>query len=183
MTSSLRTDALARLSHGRLVVTLISKARGEHITLRLKAKNRDLNKRYMTLAESKIVGIDAGKVQEREFVGRSGETHEYVSGDPVAYHFSDKLLVPGAEGIRKNRGADPVRFSAACYLISWLRGDDLPASLEIRLEDFCATCGRQLTDPQSIDRGQGPTCYGRETDSRHQHRIPAEQLNLDEITV
>jgi hypothetical protein len=37
----------------------------------------------------------------------------------------------------------------------------------IQVEDACGRCGRALTDPESIDRGIGPECFGRITASQH----------------
>lgn len=38
----------------------------------------------------------------------------------------------------------------------------------LHVEDRCARCGEELTDPLSIEDGIGPTCYERE----HGHRRP-----------
>lgn len=36
----------------------------------------------------------------------------------------------------------------------------VPAQLEVRHEGHCGRCGRELTHPDSIDRGIGPDCAG-----------------------
>ena len=40
---------------------------------------------------------------------------------------------------------------------------DVAARFEAELVDAgrCARCGRRLTDPQSLERGIGPDCYGK----------------------
>lgn len=50
-------------------------------------------------------------------------------------------------------------FKGAVYIVKMMNYDfDTPMVLQH--EGCCARCGRQLTDPISIERGLGPKCYG-----------------------
>lgn len=47
---------------------------------------------------------------------------------------------------------------------SWLwqkvvNNDELPAGIEVYHTGYCCKCGRELTDPESVQKGFGPTCY------------------------
>lgn len=48
-------------------------------------------------------------------------------------------------------------------------GDTITAkgrTYSVHLEDRCSACGRELTDPVSIERGMGNDCYGKATGSK-----------------
>ncbi len=55
-------------------------------------------------------------------------------------------------------GIDAPSFQAMSYALKNLYADSIPELLEIRHEGSCGRCGRQLTHPESIDRGIGPEC-------------------------
>ncbi len=150
---NLTLPAAERLSMGRLTLTATSKRTGEHITLRLRCKNRDLRKRNLIFEDAAIVTCDAPTKWDK-------------TGDMVGYVLSH---TPGV--VRRNEHADDARFWLFEHVWYWLRGDHpLSAGLQIRLEDYCGHCGRPLSDPQSIDRGFGPECWGRTTKAKHQRR-------------
>jgi hypothetical protein len=49
----------------------------------------------------------------------------------------------------------------ACQRISAFAGDPYPQMIAgAHVTGNCAICGRQLTDPTSVERGIGPECYG-----------------------
>lgn len=54
------------------------------------------------------------------------------------------------------------RGGKACEAFSWLWGnlsrDVMPPQVEVMHIGSCGRCGKQLTNPQSIDRGLGPEC-------------------------
>ena len=55
--------------------------------------------------------------------------------------------------------ADHVGFKVIDWSLGQVvAGKDLPAGYAIQHNGCCARCGKVLTDPQSIDRGIGPTC-------------------------
>lgn len=47
------------------------------------------------------------------------------------------------------------------FMRTCLFGNDIPAGLEVWHEGSCCRCGRALTDPESIARGVGPVCAGK----------------------
>lgn len=151
---------------GRLTLTATSSKTGEHITLRLRCKNRDMRKRHITFEDAAIVTCDAPTKWDK-------------TGDMVGYvlAFGPKKNEPQA-----NRGADPARFWLFQQIWTWIQGGQLHSGLEIRLEDYCGHCGRPLSDPESIDRGFGPECFGKLTKAKHQRRQPDSQLTLPEPT-
>lgn len=163
---NIELPAAERLLMGRLTLTATSKRTGEHITLRLRCKNREMRKRLITFEDAAIVTCDAPTKWDK-------------TGDMVGYilAFGPKKNEPQA-----NRGADPARFWLFQQVWNWIQGGELHSSLEIRLEDYCGHCGRPLSDPESIDRGFGPECFGKLTKAKHQRRQPDPQLTLPEPT-
>lgn len=63
--------------------------------------------------------------------------------------------------------ADPQRVRAAFLCAAWLEGQTSPPNLKFMESTECGVCGLELTDPVSVERGIGPTCYGRLTGSKH----------------
>ena len=53
---------------------------------------------------------------------------------------------------------DTPAVKAFDYMLSHVQQNSIPNMLEIRHEGTCGRCGRQLTHPDSIDRGIGPEC-------------------------
>lgn len=64
--------------------------------------------------------------------------------------------------------ADPARIEAAMHILNRATTDaDEPNVVH---PGSCMICGRELTDPESIERGIGPHCYGKATETHHQHK-------------
>lgn len=53
-------------------------------------------------------------------------------------------------------------FKALNWFLRNLDHEQLFDKIEFRHEGRCCRCGRKLTTPESIDRGIGPVCAGRE---------------------
>jgi hypothetical protein len=172
-TDELQRNAWNRLRHGRLILTATSKVTGEHITLRIHGKNREIQSRYCNLEDAKIVAIDAGRlVKARNKKG--DEVEKYERGTGVAWLFANDLRT--ADGswaieIRPNTDREPARLWLACQVINWMTGRaPLSDKMDIILSDNCARCGRVISDPESKVRGVGPECWGKVTSSQHTRR-------------
>lgn len=65
------------------------------------------------------------------------------------------------------RADDPVLVYAAeaALMYAWTGQTKAPKNGSVRIleESVCGRCGLPLTDPESIDRGVGPDCYGKMT--------------------
>lgn len=138
------------LANGRVRVTLTSKVTGEHITLRLRCKNRQIKGRYISFEQAAILVADAGQ-GGHDMVGFV----KVLSPNPV--------VIP-------NKGADAARVWAFEKLWHYCRTGELHPQLDLDIMSFCGRCSRELNDPISIERGLGPECYGERTGSKHQHR-------------
>jgi hypothetical protein len=56
-------------------------------------------------------------------------------------------------------GADAMSVKALKWLVSHIdSGTELPAGVEFRHSGSCCRCGRELTNPASLDSGIGPEC-------------------------
>src|SRR5262245_36255176 len=64
------------------------------------------------------------------------------------------------------KGADPTHVWAAKQVLAYAFGMETNVNCEIHEEERCGCCGRALTDPESIERGIGPECYGKQTGSK-----------------
>lgn len=141
---------------GRAVVTVRSRATGEHVTVAFSAKKRD---------------PAGGWLSRATLEGRVG------IGDADMLYVDDPTL-PWPEGKvgsvdlstgewRDAQGADPARVWAAQKAFAWAAGSfDLEAQAEVFMSLECNFCGHRLTDPVSIERGIGPECFGRLTGSK-----------------
>ena len=143
------TRAARMLSAGRLTVTFRSPS-GTHITLTAKCRApNDATGKWegSTLAAAKVIFIEV----------------------PNPEGWNDKVgKVTRSKGFTPDPNTDEARAYCARMLLRYVAGESLPPSLEVHEEERCGKCGRQLTDPVSIERGIGPECYGAATGSRHE---------------
>jgi len=147
------------LAAGRVKVTVTSKSTGEHITILFKAfkDNRDRTFRPN---------------------GKNWEPCEYAQASHVFVEvpnqgdWNDKVgtFYPGGGRWYSDRNVDPAREAAAAAAARWISGDlDAPTDhADFAEQSECGRCGKELTDPESIARGIGPTCLGLMTGSQHQ---------------
>ena len=132
------------LAGGTLTATVTSRKTGRHVTLRFQAKRK------------------VGKWTRCAFEEAS---HVFVSD------FDGELLATyyPRDGVARFEASvtDAVRWSALAVLRhlsgAFPKFDDVA---ELFIADFCGRCGRPLVDPESIERGFGPECFGFHTTSR-----------------
>jgi hypothetical protein len=143
---------------GRVRVTVTSKSTGRHLTVRLACKRKGEDGRWVSRAriEGRVGLADADAV--------FADGGDQVFGGWVATYYPerDQWYVP-------TDGEAPVGYEwSARQVIAWVLGTgDLESQADIAVASECSYCGKGLTDPQSIERGIGPECYGRHTTSRH----------------
>lgn len=70
--------------------------------------------------------------------------------------------------MQRDRRADDrvlVYAAEAALMYAWTGQTKTPKNGSVRVleESVCGRCGLPLTDPESIDRGVGPDCYGKMT--------------------
>lgn len=150
------TRAGKMLAAGDVRVTVTSKKTGEHITIRFKAfkDTRDTPGKNWTrvpLVEATHVFIE---------VPTPGNSWAWADKVGTFYPQSQRFFIAD--------NADPARVYAAQMAAQWLNGVKFES--RIQEESRCGKCGRALTDPVSIERGIGPECYGKETQSQHQNK-------------
>lgn len=140
--------AARMIEAGRLTLTFRSPT-GQHITITAKARGTDESGKWVgtSLAEAKVVFVEV----------------------PNDGGWNDKVgKITRRAGFVADRNADPARVYCAEMMLRYVAGQSLPPSLEVFEADRCGKCGRQLTDPVSIERGIGPECYGAMTGSQHE---------------
>lgn len=139
------------LAHGRVTITFKSPS-GSHITVLAKCKAPvDGKWIQVPLASAKIIWLEVPNPERGKGI------------------YNDRIgKFTGSKGFVPSDGADPARIYCAKALIAYVRGHAVDGRLDIKVEDRCALCGHKLTDPESIDRGIGPECYGKATESAHQ---------------
>lgn len=74
------------------------------------------------------------------------------------------LGVVGRDGVRTTQrstvGPDAPSTRAIQWALRKLQEGQLPTELEVHHSGRCGRCGRELTVPESIRTGLGPTCAG-----------------------
>ena len=138
------------LSAGRLTATMRSKKTEQHITVTLECLKKGEKWQHVEFAEATHVfikkgdgGFRAGKVGT--FYPKTGKL--YWSTDDKAW-----------------------RYAALKTLQAAVNGAQDTEAFELRESSLCGKCGKELTDPVSIERGIGPTCVGMLTGSQHYKR-------------
>lgn len=151
---SIDTDTRAgrMIQAGRVTVTFTSPTSGQHITLVAKCRAQVDGKWVASdLANAMVVFIEV----------------------PNETGWNDKVgKVTRSRGFVADPSADPARVYCAQQLLRFVNGEDM-GTLRAQEDTRCGKCGRQLTDPVSIDRGIGPECYGASTGSSHQSKQAA----------
>lgn len=145
------------LAYGSLLATVRSRRTGQHIVVRLSAKRPP---------------DGAGRWQHCRF-----DEARYVFADVPA---AGARLYPDPIGrfdvaagrFYPDRRADPARVWCAEYLLRLASGGEPHPQAEVLPATHCRICGRELTDPESIERGIGPTCYEAATSSVPQTKRP-----------
>lgn len=138
---------------GSLTATVSSRATGKHMTVRLRCSRRDENGRVrwptVPFAEATHIFVD-------DFDGEEIARYE-----------------PGAGLIRWGGRVTPAAQWTVAALLRYLAGvdDKLIRQAELAVVSHCLDCGRELTDPESIERGRGPVCQGDATPSRPERAV------------
>lgn len=154
------TRAQRMLHAGRVDVTVTSKVTGRHITIQFKAKRQ----------------AAPGSARRWESVGYDDATHLFIS---AGQHDRVGTYYPRSGKFYEADHADPARVWAALNALAWIADGGEHDQAEFVEESHCGRCGRELTDPVSIERGIGPECYGKLTGSQHQ--VKASRLGQQTI--
>jgi hypothetical protein len=151
-------DELAKLQRalregGRATVTVTSGKTGQHVTVTLITRVRDGEGWVSRARKDGRVGIlDADVLEARD------TALEYPQ------NYIGRLYMDTGEW-KPSMQAERSRVWTAERVIAAARsGRALAHDLKVASE--CSCCGRELTDPVSIDRGIGPECLGHVTGSK-----------------
>lgn len=157
---TLQQSELGRvLLAGRLVATLRSKLTDQHITIQLKASAK--HDRWQTVPYSEATHV---------FIDVPATSIDGGYNDKVGTLYPPHTLRSYRGQFLADRNADPTRIWAAkqvlliaCGLVP-IETDQY----EVLQSSFCWRCGKELTQPDSIERGMGPTCAQAVYRSAHQ---------------
>lgn len=158
----LDTRAGRMLAAGNVVVTVKSLKTGEHITVKLASRLKN----------------DSGRGKKWQPAGPDEATHIFASvrsADRAGWDDKIGTYYPRNGRFYEDNNADPARVWAAAAVFQWLNGDAEEKNATYQESNECGRCGRQLTDPVSIDRGIGPDCYGQMTGSQHQEKVKRQE--------
>ena len=158
ITADPETRAGRMLSAGGVVVTVKSKTTGEHITVKLNSRLKN----------------DSGRGKKWQPVGPCDATHIFFSvpnADRAGWDDKIGTFYPKNGKFYEDSNADAARVWAAAAVMQWLNGDADETHATYQESNECGRCGRQLTDPVSIERGIGPECIGKMTGSQHQVKV------------
>lgn len=144
---------------GRARVTVTSRQTGRHLTVRLACKAKGDDGRWISRARL------AGRV------GFDDADALFVDGGDAAFaEWVGTLYTKSGTWYTPKVWADPRGewyFWAAKAVVAWALGSAPLEQATVALAEECSVCGRALTDPESIQRGIGPECFGKRTEASH----------------
>lgn len=140
---------------GRAVVTVRSHKTGKHVTLVFTARKKKPGghgwvSRATTAGRVGVLAADALEVRDPE--------REYPDNYVGRFYFNTGEW-------RAGKDADAARVYASEKVIAFALSG-VPLKSDVFLAAQCSFCGKGLTDPQSIERGIGPECFGKHTTSQ-----------------
>lgn len=153
-----QTRAGRMLAAGNVVVTVTSVKTGDHITVKVASRFKN----------------ESGRGKKWQPAGPDEATHIFMSvrsADDAGWDDKIGTYYPRNGRFYEDRKADPARVWAAAGVLQWLNGNAEEKNATFLESNECGRCGRQLTDPVSIERGIGPTCLGADTGSHHQEKV------------
>lgn len=150
------------LTAGDVRVTVTSKSTGRHITVRFKAFAKNGRWERVPLAEATHLFIEVPNQSESEY-----------GNDKVGTFYPDRVA------FYRDDNCSDARYWAARNAALWLLGEECSDQATYLEENRCGVCARTLTDPVSIRRGIGPTCYGQGTGSEHETKVRDDQMSLE----
>lgn len=145
------------LDAGHLVASVKSAKTGEHITIKMQCCQKN----------------DSGTGKKWPKVELRKASHVFVSVPRAGGGWDDKVgtFYPRSGKFYTANHADPARVWAAAAVATWVNQGGGPVHEQVSdifETDQCGRCGKDLTDPVSIQRGIGPECYGKMTGSQHE---------------
>lgn len=120
---------------GKAKVTIVSKKTGARFTYRVERKNLEDN-RFLH-----FVSVLTGPDNQQDF--------EYLG------------TIFGGQDYRHGRRSSIAQDAASNRAFEWVWRHLDSQDFEVWHSGECSRCGRELTDPESIARGLGPTCAER----------------------
>lgn len=141
---------------GRVRASVRSRATGRHVNVLLIAKRKGADGKFVSRATQEgRVGIGNAVVVFAEDPDRPWPDNRLGS-----FWLDTGEWKPAP-------GGDPARQWAAFALLRYGLSDfALDEQAEVFVATQCSRCGKQLTDPVSVERGQGPECAKQPTRSR-----------------
>jgi hypothetical protein len=164
-TPDLTTRAGRMMATGRVKVTATLEDRS-HVTILFKAFADNRDRDFDDTVRKNWVPCSLEKA-----------SHVFVEVPNASGEWNDKVgtFYPRTGRWYSADNADTMRVDTAVSIAQWLitpRIDRLklalPEIVEFAESTECAVCGLELSDPVSIQRGIGPTCFGNMTGSHHQ---------------
>lgn len=154
-------QVLAALEAGRALVTVRSHKTGKHVTILIVGRKKKPSGQgwlsRATAAGRVGYGTGADCLEVKDVL------REYPE-DYVGRLYTDKASLDFKAG----QGADPIRVWTAEKVLAYAL-DGLALQSDVFLATTCTNCGKQLHDPESIERQYGPECWGQATVSQVAH--------------
>lgn len=141
---------------GKAIFTVKNNTTGEHRTYQIKITKPNARFRRPTTLMLQMTGTDNEK--HYSYVGKIIRT--YVS---AAQAYDRKEHKPGTLEKTDNSkfSEDSKQFKACKWILRHIWFNlDWPDTMEVNHAGRCGRCGRLLTNPESIERGIGPECWG-----------------------
>ena len=125
-------DAFMFITAGKSVATIKSVKTGKHFTYKIK-KLEDKNIKFVSV-----------------LFDPSSKRYQYIG----------TIRENGSFSLTRGSKCDENAISFKAFNWAWehIRNMSMPSDLEVWHEGKCGKCGRQLTDPESIELGIGPIC-------------------------
>lgn len=142
---------------GNAIFTVKNNQTGEHRTYRIKVTKPNPRFPRATTLFSQMTGTDnlrdysyVGKIIRRDQTAAEAWDHKE--------HKAGTVELTGGSTWKDNE-AKPVK--AARWIVNRIWNDlDWPDHFEIMHAGRCGRCAKLLTNPESIERGIGPECWG-----------------------